>query len=373
MPTYLTNYNGAFVYNALPPDWPGNFWLHWLVITIILIAFILASVIMFIWFERRLIARFQIRIGPNRVGPFGLFQAIADVIKILTKEDIVPKKADKVVFWIAPLVALVPVLLVFAVVPLQSGVILADLNIGVLYIVALSSITSIGIFMAGWGSNNKYSLIGSMRDVAQLISYEIPLVLSIVGVVIVTGSLSLTDIIGAQSVPFVLLQPLGFFIFFVASLAEINRCPFDLVEAESEIIAGYNIEYSGSKFATFFLTEYSEAVLVSVLTTTLFLGGWNGPLLPPFLWLIIKMFLVFAIIVWIRSTLPRFRIDHMMAFAWKFLLPLSLINLLLTSLQIVFWPEASTWVIVILSFVIMAALMLFWSKFFKPGGSKVGI
>ncbi len=369
----ITGFNSISAYNALPPDWPGNFWLHWLVFTFILIVFILATVIMFIWFERRLIGRFQVRLGPNRVGPFGLFQAIADVVKILTKEDIVPKKADKIVFWMAPLVALVPVLMVFAVIPLQSGAILVDLNIGILYVVALSSVASIGIFMAGWGSNNKYSIIGAMRDVAQLISFEIPLVLSIVGVILLTGSLSLAEIVNAQSMPFILLQPLGFFVFFVGSLAEINRCPFDLVEAESEIIAGYNIEFSGSKFATFFLAEYSEAVLVSTLTATLFLGGWNGPLLPPFLWLLIKIFAVFALIVWIRSTLPRFRIDQMMAFAWKFLLPLALINLLLTSLQVVFWPDAKTWVIVLSSFVIMAALILFWSKSFKPGGNRIGI
>ncbi len=373
MQANVTGVSPTFAFNTLPPDWPGNFWLHWLVFTVILIAFIIATVIMFIWFERRLIGRFQIRLGPNRVGPFGLFQAIADVVKILTKEDIVPQKADKVVFWLAPLVALVPVLMVFAVVPLQNGAILVDLNIGILYVLALSSIVSIGIFMAGWGSNNKYSIIGAMRDVAQLISYEIPLVLSIVGVVLLTGSLSLIEIVRAQHIPFILLQPIGFFVFFIGSLAEINRCPFDLVEAESEIIAGYNIEFSGSKFATFFLAEYSEAVLLSALTATLFLGGWSGPLLPPFLWLLIKMFAVFALIIWIRSTLPRFRIDQMMAFAWKFLLPLALINLLLTSLQIVFWPEASTWIIVLLSFAIMVALILVWSKSFKPGGSKVGI
>ena len=369
----IADFNVTFAYDVLPPDWPGNFWLHWLVFTVIIFAFILATIIMFIWFERKLIGRFQLRHGPNRLGPFGLLQTIADVLKILTKEDIVPTKADKVVFWLAPLVALVPVLIIFAVIPFQSGAILADLNIGVLYIVALSSIASIGIFMAGWGSNNKYSLIGAMRDIAQLVSYEIPLVLSIIGVVIVTGSLSLTEIVEAQSVPFILLQPLGFFIFFVGSLAEINRCPFDLVEAESEIIAGYNIEFSGSKFATFFLTEYGEAVVVSALTATLFLGGWRGPLLPPYLWLIIKMFAVFALIIWIRSTLPRFRIDQVMAFAWKFLLPLALINLLLTSMQVVFWPEASVWLIVLLSFAIMAALILFWSKFFKPGGSRIGV
>lgn len=360
-------------FSALPPDWPGSFWLHWVVFSVIIITFILATVIFFIWFERRLIGRFQVRPGPNRAGPFGLLQPIADVVKILTKEDLVPSKADKLVFWLAPMVAFAPVLMMFAVVPFQSGALLADLNIGILYILAVSSVASIGIFMAGWGSHNKYSLIGAMRDVAQLVSYEIPLVLSIIGVVLITGSLSLTDIVEAQSVPFILLQPLGFFIFFISALAEINRTPFDLVEADSEIVAGYNIEYSGMKWATLFLMEYAEALAISAIITTLFLGGWRGPLLPPFLWFLIKVIAVFFLIVWIRGTIPRLRIDQVMAFAWKFLLPLALINLLITSLQVVFWPEAPVWPIILYSFAIMAALVLFWSKFFKPGGGRVEV
>jgi NADH-quinone oxidoreductase subunit H len=353
--------------------WPGNFWLHLLVFTVIIINFILLTVMFFIWYERRLIGRFQIRIGPNRVGPFGLLQPVADVVKILTKEDIVPARGDKIVFWLAPIVALAPVFMMFAVIPFQGGALLADLNIGILYIVAVSSLSSVGIFMAGWGSNNKYSLIGAMRDVAQLVSYEIPLVLSIIGVVLITGSLSLTEIVEAQTVPFILLQPLGFLIFFIGSLAEMNRTPFDLVEADSEIVAGYNIEYSGMKWASLFLMEYAEALTISAIITTLFLGGWKGPLLPPFLWFVIKIVAVFSVIVWVRSTLPRFRIDQVMAFAWKFLLPLALINLLVTSLQVVFWPEAPVWPIVLAGLFIMAALILAWSKLFKLGGGRIEV
>ncbi|HEX79258.1 MAG TPA: NADH-quinone oxidoreductase subunit NuoH [Dehalococcoidia bacterium] len=353
--------------------WSGNFWLHLLLFAGMIITFILLMVMFFIWYERRLIGRFQVRLGPNRAGPFGLLQPVADVLKILTKEDIVPSKGDKIVFWLAPIIALAPVFMMFAVIPLQGNALLVDLNIGILYIIAVSSVASIGIFMAGWGSYNKYSLIGAMRDVAQLISYEIPLVLSIVGVVLIAGSLSLNDIVEAQTVPFILLQPLGFLIFFIGSLAEINRTPFDLVEADSEIVAGYNIEYSGMKFATFFLMEYAEALTSSAIITTLFLGGWKGPFLPPFLWFIIKVIAVFSLIVWVRSTIPRFRIDQVMAFAWKFLLPLALINLLLTSMQVVFFQEASSLVIIISSLVIMAALILIWSKFFRLGGNSTGL
>ena len=353
--------------------WPGNFWLHLLVFTVIIITFILLTVMFFIWFERRLMGRIQVRLGPNRTGPFGLLQPLADVIKILTKEDIVPAKGDKIVFWLAPIVAFAPVLMMFAVIPFQGGALLVDLNIGILYIVAVSSVASIGVFMAGWSSNNKYSLIGAMRDVAQLVSYEIPLVLSIIGVVLIAGSLSLTEIVEAQTVPFILLQPLGFLIFFIGSLAEMNRTPFDLVEADSEIVAGYNIEYSGMKWATFFLMEYAEALTISAIIATLFLGGWRGPLLPPFLWFIIKVVTVFSVIVWVRATIPRLRIDQVMAFAWKFLLPLALINLLITSLQVVFWPEAPVWPIVLASLFIMIALILIWSKFFKLGGGRIEV
>lgn len=356
----------------LPPDWPGNFWLHWAVFTLMIITFVLITVMAFIWFERKMLARFQVRLGPNRAGPFGLLQPVADVIKILTKEDLVPAKADKLVFWLAPLVGFAPVLMIFAVIPFGDGALLADLNIGILYIVAISSMVSIGIFMAGWASHNKYSLIGAMRDIAQLVSYEIPMVLAIVGVVLLAGSLSMTDIIDAQSIPFILLQPLGFTIFFIAALAEINRTPFDLVEADSEIVAGFNIEYSGMKFALLFLMEYSEAVAIAAITTTLFLGGWKGPLLPPFLWFLIKIFAVFLLIIWIRVTIPRLRIDQVMAFAWKFLLPLALINLFVTGAQVLFWPEtAGTWPLILINLALAVFLILMWSRLFKPGGKRV--
>ena len=358
---------------TLPPDWPGGYWWHLLVFAIIILAFVVAMVMGFIYIERRGIGRFQMRLGPNRTGPFGVLQPVADAIKVLLKEDIIPAKGDKWVFWLAPVVAFVPVLMVFAVIPFQSGALLADLNIGILYVVAVSSVVAVGVFMAGWGSNNKYSLVGAMRNVAQLVSYEIPLVLSIVGVVLITGSLSMTKIVEAQSVPFILLQPLGFLIFFLGALAEINRTPFDLVEADSEIVAGFNIEYSGMKFAMFFLAEYCEALAISAIITTLFLGGSRGPLLPPFLWFLIKVFAVFFLIVWIRCTIPRLRIDQVMAFAWKFLLPLALINLLITGIQVLVWPEALPWPIVFLNLAIMAVLVVLWSKFFKLGGGRVEV
>jgi len=366
-PTYI-NLQSA----SLPADWPGGFWWHWLLLSILLIGFLLNTVIFFLWFERRFLGRFQIRLGPNRAGPFGLLQPIADVLKILTKEDIIPAKADKLVFWLAPVVAFVPLLMMLAVVPIHPGLQLVDLNIGVLYIVAVSGVTTIGILMAGWSGNNKYGLIGAMRNVAQLISYEIPLVLSLASVVVLAGSLAVSDIVAAQNIPFILLQPLGFIIFFISTLAEINRSPFDLVEADSELAAGFNIEYSGMKFAMLFLVEYSEAVMASTLITTFFLGGWQGPWLPPVVWFIIKIFAVFSFIIWLRSILPRLRIDQALAFAWKFLLPLALINLALTSLKVVFWPGLSTWAVIPIFLAITALLILLWSRLFQPGRANLG-
>ena len=356
---------------SLAPDWPGGFLSHLLVFALGIIAFVLVTIIIFIWLERRLVGRFQVRYGPNRAGPFGLLQPIADVVKILTTEDIVPARGDKLVFWLAPIVAFAPVLLVFAVVPFWDGALLADLNIGILFVIAIGSVTSIGVFMAGWSSNNKYSLIAAMRDVAQLVSYEIPLVLSVVGVVLIAGSLSLTDIVGAQDVPFVLLQPLGFFVYFIASLAEVNRSPFDMVEADSELVSGYNIEFSGMKFAMLLLAEYAEVAVLAVIVTTIFLGGWHGPLLPPLLWFLIKVFAVFFLVEWIRFTLMRLRMDQVMAFAWKFLLPLALINLLITSAQVVFWPGAPSWSIIIINIAIMVFLIILLSRNFNPGGKKI--
>jgi len=358
--------------STLPPDWPGNFWWHLLVLTLLLIGFLMTSVIIFIWMERRVIARFQIRLGPNRVGPFGLLQPFADVVKILTKEDIIPSRADKIIFWLAPAVAFVPVLMILAVIPLMGGLALADLNIGVIYIVAVSSVTAIGIFMSGFASNNKYSLIGAMREVAQLISYEIPMLLALASTVIMAGSLAVSGIVAAQSIPFILVQPLGFVIFLVATLAEINRTPFDLVEADSELTAGFNTEYSGMKWAVLYLVEYSEAVIGSVLITTFFLGGWRGPFLPPIIWFTVKVFASFFFILWIRSTMPRLRIDQSMALAWKGLLPLALLNLFITGVKVVFWPALSPWIAIPAYVFVTVLLVLLWSRLLRTRRPALG-
>ena len=325
----------------------------------------------FIYVERRVISRFQIRIGPNRIGPFGLLQPVADTIKILIKEDIIPLNVDKLIHLLAPIVAIVPAIMIFAVIPFQNGASLVDLNIGILYIVAISSVSVVGLVMAGWSSNNKYALISTMRVIAQVVSYEIPMALAIIGVVLFAGTLSMNGIVQAQHIPYILLQPLGFFIYFLAALAEINRTPFDLLEAEGEIVAGFNIEYSGIKFALFFLAEYTEAVAISAIITTLYLGGWKGPFLPPVLWFLIKVFAVFIVIIWVRSTLPRLRIDQVMGFAWKFLLPLAFINLLVTGVQVVIWPNISQWVIVGVNIAITAILIVLFSRFFRLRGDKI--
>jgi NADH-quinone oxidoreductase subunit H len=363
---------GIYRLAAIAPDWPGNFWWHLIIMAAILIGLLLSCVIIFIWMERRVIGRFQARLGPNRVGPFGLFQSFADVIKILTKEDIIPVLADKIIFWIAPAIAFVPVLMIMAVIPLMDGLQLADINVGVLYISAASAVTAIGVFMSGMAGNNKYSLIGAMREIAQLISYEIPMVLALAGLVIATGSMSVSSIVEAQTVPFILVQPLGFAVFMVAILAEINRTPFDLVEADSELTCGFNTEYSGMKFAVLYLTEYSEAFIGSVLITTFFLGGWQGPFLPGILWFVIKVFASFFLILWIRSTLPRFRVDQSMKLAWKTLLPLALVNLLIVALKTVFLPELSLWASIPAYIIVTIVIILLWARFMRSGRQTVG-
>jgi NADH-quinone oxidoreductase subunit H len=357
----------------LPPDWPGNFWAHWAIFAVAILVFVLLMVIVFIWFERRAMAFMQARLGPNRAGPFGLLQSVADALKILIKEDIVPARGDKVVHWLAPVVAFVPVMLVFAVIPFRGGALLADLNIGILYIVAISSITTVGVFMAGWASSNKYSLLGAMRQVAAVVSYEIPVVLSLVGVILLTGSLSMQQIVAAQNIPFILVQPLGFLLFFTGALAEINRAPFDLMEADSELVAGYMTEYSGMKYGLLYLVEYAEALAVSSIVTVVFLGGWRGPVLPDWLWFLVKVFIVFFVIIWVRTTVPRLRIDQLMALAWKFLFPLALLNLLITAVEILVWPAVSLWVFVPINIAIAIVLVVLWSKFFKLGWGKVEV
>lgn len=351
-----------------------NPWLNWVIFTIVILVFFLGSVIMFIYMERRVLGKMQARIGPNRVGPFGLLQAIADAVKVLMKEMVTPANADKVVYWLAPIVVFAPVLMVFAVVPFANGALLADLNIGILYVVAVGSISSIGVFMAGWSSSNKYATISAMRMVAAVVSYEIPLVLVIASVVVVSGSMSLNDIVLAQqNYPMLLLQPLAFLLMFIAGCAEINRSPFDLMEADSEIIAGFHTEYTGMKFAMFYLAEYGEAVAMSTIIATLFLGGWQGPFLPPWLWLVLKVFFIFFLMVWTRTTLPRVRIDQLMSLAWKFLFPLALINLVITGAEVLAYPLGIPWYFIFVNIAIGAVLVLLFSRLYKVGGGRVAV
>lgn len=369
----------AVIYNTLaqdtlPADWPGNFWGHWVLFTLVTIIVVIIMVMGYIYIARREIGRMQSRVGPNRTGPFGFMQPIADVLKVLLKEGITPAAVDKPVYWLAPVVGLVPVFVVFGVMPFTNGGMVANLNIGILYVVGISSISTIGMFMAGWASSNKYSLISAMRVVASIVSYEFPVLLSIASVLLLAGSLSLNDIVLAQDIPFILLQPLGFIIFFIAGLAEISRAPFDLLEADQEIVAGFHIEYSGIKFALFYLVEYGEAFLLSCLITTIFLGGWRGPGLPEWMWFIGKGLIVWFVMVWLWATLPRVRIDQMMALAWKFLLPLAIINLVITAIEVLALPEDFIWVMIPVNFAILVVLVLFWSKkFFRLGWGRVEV
>jgi NADH-quinone oxidoreductase subunit H len=284
-----------------------------------------------IWLERRLLAAWQDRYGPNRVGPFGLLQVLADMIKILTKEDWVPPFADKPVFILAPGIIIVTVLLSFAVVPIAPGIGIVDLNIGLLFFLAMSSIAVYSVVLAGWASNNKYALLGGLRAAAQMVSYEVFMGLSLMGVVMMSGSFNLRDIVEAQrQLWFCIPQILGLVIFMIAGIAETRRLPFDLPEAESELIAGYHAEYSGMKFGMFFVGEYLGVVLVSAMITTLFFGGWHGPVLPPVLWFFLKTFVFMCFFILLRASLPRPRYDQLMAYGWKVLLPLTLLNVVVT-------------------------------------------
>jgi NADH-quinone oxidoreductase subunit H len=284
-----------------------------------------------IWLERRLLALWQDRYGPNRVGPFGLLQVLADMIKIFFKEDWIPPFADRVLFVIAPAITVVTVLMSFAVLPVAPGIIIANLNIGLLFFLGMSSLGVYSVVLAGWSSNNKYSLLGALRAAAQMFSYEVFMGLSLMGVVLQAGSFDLVQIVEAQRhLWFIVPQFLGFVLFLIAGLAETRRIPFDLPEAESELIAGYHSEYSGMKFGMFFVGEYLGIVLISSLVAVLFLGGWQGPLLPPLIWFLLKIFVLISFFILVRASLPRPRFDQLMSWGWKLMLPLSLANVLVT-------------------------------------------
>jgi NADH-quinone oxidoreductase subunit H len=321
--------------------------LTFIIITVVKVVVVIVAFLLMIayltWLERKLLGHFHMRLGPMRVGPHGLLQPIADGIKILMKEDLIPANVNKVIFTLAPLLTFIPALIIVAVVPFGNTIklfgqsiplVVSDFNMGILYVFAVSSVGVYGLVLAGWSSNNKWSLLGGVRSSAQLISYEVSLGLSIIGVLMIAGSLSLTDIVASQSKFydwFIFRQPVGFLLYLTCALAELSRVPFDLTEAESELVAGYQTEYSSMKFAMFYLGEYGNMINIAAVATTLFLGGWHGPFLPPVVWFLGKMVLFLFLFIWIRATLPRFRYDQLMNFGWKVLLPLALLNIFVTA------------------------------------------
>jgi NADH-quinone oxidoreductase subunit H len=319
-------------------------WIVGIILLLVKLAIVLAVLLVaagwLVWMERKLLGRFQVRIGPNRAGRFGWLQPVADTIKMLVKEDIVPEAADRPIFLLAPAVAATSTLLIFAVIPFGDDLtvggrviplVIADFNVALLYVFALVSIGIYGIALGGWAANSKYSLLGGIRGAAQMISYELPLVLSLVPVVMLAGSFSLVEIVKAQSrYPFILVLPVSFIIFFIGAAAEIKRIPFDLPEAENELVAGYHTEYSGMRFGLFFLGEYINLIVLGSLVAVFFWGGWRGPLLPPLVWFIVKVLAVIFFMIWLRGTLPRLRYDQLMHWGWKVLIPLALLNIIVT-------------------------------------------
>jgi NADH-quinone oxidoreductase subunit H len=305
---------------------------------LVMATFLLVLDILLVWVERKVVARFQDRLGPNRLGPFGLVQPVADVIKLLIKEDLTPRGADRLVYNLAPIMALATVLLLWAVIPFAPTILGADINVAVLYIVAVGALGTLGVIMAGWASNNKYALIGAFRTVAQMVSYEVPMVIALLVPVILARSMGLNSIVEDQSTAwYIFLAPIAALVFLVSSIAELGRAPFDINEAESEIVAGFHIEYSGMKFGLFYAGELLHALTVSALFSTLFLGGWQGPFADriPILgvvYLFVKAFFIYWVIMWIKYSFPRLRIDQMLGFSWKFLTPLSLVLVIATAI-----------------------------------------
>jgi len=328
---------------------------EWVIKSLVLIVALLTGFAYLTYYERKSLARLQSRYGPNRAGPFGLLQPVADGVKLIFKEELIPAQADKLIFILAPIITVIPALIVLAVVPVGGTInifgrdislsIASNINVGILYITAVTSISVYGIVLAGWSSNNKYANMGGIRAAAQMVSYELALGLAFIGPILLAGSMSIDEIVNAQGRMgwFIIYQPLGIIIFWLATLAEVNRHPFDMPEAEQELTAGYHTEYSGMKFALFFMAEYIKMIAVSIILATLFLGGYRGPfvdqvpLLGP-LYLFIKVFILLFIMIWVRATFPRLRYDKLMGFGWKILLPVALLNIFITAVLIVLFP-----------------------------------
>ncbi|MGD9093078.1 MAG: NADH-quinone oxidoreductase subunit NuoH [Anaerolineales bacterium] len=325
-------------------------YIEWTIKAAILLLFGVTGFAYLTYYERRALARLQTRIGPNRAGPLGLLQPVADGVKLIFKEEFIPARADKIIFLLAPIITVLPALIIWAVIPWGTEVVifgrtvplyLTDINVAVLYLMGVASIAVYGIVLAGWSSNNKYALLGGLRSSAQMVSYELALGLSFVGPILIAGSMSLVEIVEGQNpIWYVVYQPIGVIIFLLAGLAEVNRAPFDMPEAEQELTAGYHAEYSGMKFALFFMAEYIKMIAVSAIAATLFFGGYRGPFVDAYPWLgpiylMIKILILLFGMIWVRATLPRFRYDRLMAFGWKVLLPLALLNIFITAVVIV--------------------------------------
>ena len=321
----------------------------WMVVSLLAMFSILSFIVLSLtWLERKALGRLQLRLGPTRTGPMGLLQPLADAVKLILKEDIVPTASDKAIFWIAPVIVVISAFMIWVTIPASQGLVLRNLELGLLYIIAFAVVGILGLVLAGWGSANKYGVLGGLRSAAQLISYEIPVILVVVAVAMLAQSLDLTVIVNAQSkLPYIVLMPLGIVVFFIAGLAEVGRTPFDIYHAESEVVGGPFVEYSGAHWAVFFLAEYINTFAIAALTTLLFLGGWLGPFLPGIVWFLIKVYAVILVIFWIRGTFPRLRMDQLMAFAWKTMVPLSFYLIVVTAIYLYF--EWSWWTLTVMS------------------------
>ncbi len=319
----------------------------WLVVGLFIMFSVLSIVVMsMIWLERKLLGRLQLRLGPTRTGPMGLLQPVADAVKLILKEDIIPASSEKAIFWVAPIIVVISAFMIWVTIPGTQSAVIQNLDMGLFYIIAFSVIGILGLVLAGWGSANKYGTLGGLRAAAQLISYEIPIIMVAISVAMLAQSLDLREIVNQQDdYIFALVQPLGLILFFIAGLAEVGRTPFDIYFAESEIVGGPFVEYSGAHWSVFFLAEYINTFAIAALTVILFFGGWSGPLLSggwEIIWFLVKVYLVILVIFWVRGTFPRLRIDQLMAFAWKVMVPLSFLSVVMTAIyQFYEWPACT--------------------------------
>ena len=316
------------IYGFLGPDLPAA-----IIGILIILVFVPLNSAFLVWVERKVAGHIQLRPGPMEVGPHGILQTLIDAVKLMSKEMITPKLADKFLFWLAPIIIIIPAIVCFVVIPFSPLMQVREMNVGILLIFSFSSITVLSILIGGWASNNKYALIGAVRAVAQNVAYEIPLLLSTMSIIIMTNSFKMSEITAAQSpVWFIVYQPVAAIIFFISTTAETNRAPFDLVEAESELVSGFHTEYTGMRFALFFLAEYTNMFIAASMGAVLFFGGWHGPFFPGLIWFVVKVYTLIFVIIWVRWTFPRLRFDQLMNFAWKFMIPVALINLMITAI-----------------------------------------